>query len=260
MRLRGLYGCATVFSAMNQMAYHSIASSTDRFDFARAVETAVDGFVPHGAYVQRAAANAQGGQTPVALARRIAASSALDANPIAELLLGAPDATVFATRWNGFNRSASLGVRTFIGSDGLRREPRGADDAFRAELIAEVIPRLTPCQRLDTSHRLCQLYDKDDVIRDVLEGLYQSPALNLNETAARLGCSRRTLQRGLVGGGLTFRGLRQAVRVTLAGYQLRQPAGSVTDIAHRCGFFDSAHFVRAWRRACSMAPSAYRDL
>ncbi|MEO8901771.1 MAG: helix-turn-helix domain-containing protein, partial [Polyangiaceae bacterium] len=42
--------------------------------------------------------------------------------------------------------------------------------------------------------------------------------------------------------------------------QLRQPAGSVTDIAHRCGFFDSAHFVRAWRRACSMAPSAYRDL
>ncbi|MGW4364452.1 helix-turn-helix domain-containing protein [Nocardia takedensis] len=67
-----------------------------------------------------------------------------------------------------------------------------------------------------------------------------------------------SLQRALTNEGVSFRDLRQAVRLTSAGYLLRNSRDSMARIAHDVGFFDAAHFCRAWRAAGGVPPSLYR--
>lgn len=46
------------------------------------------------------------------------------------------------------------------------------------------------------------------------------------------------------------------IRACLA-YKLINPEISLTEIGHRYGFYDQAHFIRSFKQACGITPSAY---
>ena len=76
--------------------------------------------------------------------------------------------------------------------------------------------------------------------------------------AAKLGLTRRTLQRRLSEHGTNFAQLVEALLHKHAEELLGRTAKPVTDIALKLGYADMAHFTRAFKRWTGMAPSAYR--
>lgn len=78
--------------------------------------------------------------------------------------------------------------------------------------------------------------------------------------AAKLGLTRRTLQRRLSEHGTTFGALVERVLQKYAQHLLSRTMEPVTDIALKLGYADTAHFTRAFKRWTGVAPSAYRQL
>jgi AraC-like DNA-binding protein len=76
--------------------------------------------------------------------------------------------------------------------------------------------------------------------------------------AAKLGLTRRTLQRRLAERGTTFAALVEMVLRKHAQDLLVRTSEPVTSIAMRLGYADMAHFTRAFKRWTGMAPSVYR--
>jgi len=77
--------------------------------------------------------------------------------------------------------------------------------------------------------------------------------------ASALAMSRRTLQRKLAEGGLTYRGLLERTRYDLALRYLEDPRKTVTDITFLLGFSEQSAFTRAFKRWHGKAPTAYRE-
>lgn len=261
-------------------SYHLLGESFADTDDAPAslfrwsVERVVDGFTGHDAYslaVARAAARRGAMQRAE---RRMLLLMAFDANPVAELMRTAGDAAAFQTRWNGFNRMAPLGVETLVScGSGLRlqRETRaaGLHDDMRAEAGALCISHLMAEDSAFRRHEgharpLAQHFGDlgygNAALRDSVDCLYANPFAELDACADAVGCSRRTLQRAFAEGGLSFRLLRQAVRLSIASHAMRRGGESLTAIAHAAGFFDSAHLAHAWKQSCGLTPSQYRSL
>lgn len=238
--------------------------------FAWCVDGVVTGLLPHRRYAQASRAARAAGLSESALTRRLATLAALDANPVAELMRGDPDDRSFQRRWNGYNRLAPLGVRTRL-ADGAsvrleerRTAPGIADDEFRRITVtacAASLRRLGDAGPSDDGLRRAwrALGLRGGCIPELLDALRLAPEADLARSATDLGCSTRTLQRQLGRAGLSHGQLRRAVRLSLAGCALRG-AASLTEIAHAAGFYDSAHFAHAWRRACGITPSDYRAL
>jgi AraC-like DNA-binding protein len=245
---------------------------------ARSVRSVVSGFVSHGEYAAAAQAAAERRWTLRYLERRLQQSIDADANPIAALLRTADAKSEFSRRWNAFNRLANLGVSTLISADAgagdmrsLVRLPqtRDADTAFRAQLTAQCMELASSAAGEaarwgDRPERLAELANgfglAGTALADLIALLYVQPSFEVGACAGELACSARTLQRELARAELTFGAVKQAVRLTIAGYRLRHLEEPVTETAHAAGFFDSAHFNHAWRRACDITPSAYRAL
>lgn len=78
--------------------------------------------------------------------------------------------------------------------------------------------------------------------------------------AAKLGLTRRTLQRRLSAHGTTFAALVESLLRNSAQDLLANTAEPVTAVALKLGYADMAHFTRAFRRWTGMAPSAYRRM
>lgn len=78
----------------------------------------------------------------------------------------------------------------------------------------------------------------------------------LEQLAASLQLSSRTLHRRLDAEGRRFRDLLNQARMTKA-VRMLQRGRSVTDIAHSLGYGDSANFTRAFRRHHGVPPSRY---
>jgi AraC-like DNA-binding protein len=78
--------------------------------------------------------------------------------------------------------------------------------------------------------------------------------------AAKLGLTRRTLQRRLNERGTNFAALVGTVVQRQALDLLARGSEPLTGIALRLGYSDLAHFSRAFKRWTGMAPSAYRNL
>ena len=76
--------------------------------------------------------------------------------------------------------------------------------------------------------------------------------------AAKLGLTRRTLQRRLAERGTTFAALVEVLLRKSAQELLARTAEPITDIALRLGYADMAHFTRAFKRWTGVAPSTYR--
>lgn len=76
--------------------------------------------------------------------------------------------------------------------------------------------------------------------------------------AAKLGTTRRSLQRRLAAHGTTFNRLVEETVLRRAKTLLHDGTTPITDIALQLGYADPAHFTRAFRRWTGVTPSAYR--
>lgn len=84
-------------------------------------------------------------------------------------------------------------------------------------------------------------------------------SLGLNEVAAELGISSRTLQRRLAERGVDFRSLCSASRLRRAQWLLRTSNASISDIAFSVGYLEVSSFSHAFRRWAGESPRAFRQ-
>ena len=100
--------------------------------------------------------------------------------------------------------------------------------------------------------------DSGRLVVAALDGRLEFEPVTLESLAKQIGMNARTLQRRLGLWGVTFEEVlddyrkRRAVRL-LAGADL-----TVTDVAFRLGYSDSAHFTRAFRRWFDASPRQFR--
>jgi AraC-like DNA-binding protein len=81
---------------------------------------------------------------------------------------------------------------------------------------------------------------------------------SLDEVAARLHVSPRTLKRRLAERATTFSTLLDQARLERAQRLLASPRLSLEEIAERAGYSDVTNFTRAFRRWTGTTPAAYR--
>jgi AraC-like DNA-binding protein len=195
-----------------------------------------------------------------------------DFNPLIDLVKGCTEEQ-FAQRWNVVNAKLQLGVTTLV--RGVRYEARHAvqedgDTDLRRRVMTAFIDQLCPshnkngASNITPRHSLCDLASAGEldgsVYADLIGFLYESPSADLGECVAALGCSKRTLQRLINVGGMTFLDIRQAVRICAAKELVRGTLQSFTDVALGTGFYDAAHFCHAFHKSCGLSPSEYRTL
>lgn len=77
--------------------------------------------------------------------------------------------------------------------------------------------------------------------------------------AAKLGTTRRSLQRLLAQNGCSFSGIVDDALLRRAVHYLKDSERSITAIGFELGYRDAAHFSRAFHRWTGMAPRAYRQ-
>ncbi|MFE3193613.1 AraC family transcriptional regulator ligand-binding domain-containing protein [Nocardia sp. NPDC059240] len=100
-----------------------------------------------------------------------------------------------------------------------------------------------------------------EVFRGVLRGqMSESPAAKLEDVAAVLSLSGRTLQRRLAEHGTTWRAELETVRRDLAIALLRDRSDSVGSIAAQLGYRDHRVLARAFRRWTGRAPADFRRM
>jgi AraC-like DNA-binding protein len=82
--------------------------------------------------------------------------------------------------------------------------------------------------------------------------------LSLEETAAQLGMTPRTLRRHLAQEGTSFRAVVDELRANLAIRYLSELSMTSEEVAFSVGFSDSANFRRAFRRWTGKSPGEYK--
>ncbi|NRP71581.1 HTH-type transcriptional regulator VirS [Ensifer psoraleae] len=90
------------------------------------------------------------------------------------------------------------------------------------------------------------------------ERLSDGHELGLEAVARSLGMSARTLQRRLKFCGVDFEELLDETRRSEAIRLICEGVHSMTDIAFKVGYSDSAHFTRAFKRWTGVAPSRFQ--
>lgn len=83
-------------------------------------------------------------------------------------------------------------------------------------------------------------------------------AWRLEDTAAALGLSTRSLQRYLLAEGGSFSATLRHMRTDLASQMLRRSATSLAEIGFCCGYADQAHFQREFRKVTGQTPRHFR--
>ena len=84
--------------------------------------------------------------------------------------------------------------------------------------------------------------------------------LKLNDAAAELDVSARTLQRALKAQGTTFQVFASDVRLEEARRQLVETPSAIQEIATSLGFSSSTNFTRDFRRKFGLTPTDYRRM
>jgi AraC-like DNA-binding protein len=99
----------------------------------------------------------------------------------------------------------------------------------------------------------------DRVSADILTTLRSGPVA-AEQTAARLGLTRRTLTRQLQQQGTSYSELLKEARYRMAIHYLCNTTHSVEDVAFLLGFSECSPFVRAFQRWSDHTPLEYRRL
>jgi len=96
--------------------------------------------------------------------------------------------------------------------------------------------------------------------REIQRALVSSPKrfADLGEVAEKMCMSRSTLHRRLKDEGLSFQGISDEVRKSLALRYLRSTPFDMEQIAEQVGFTDVANFRRAFKRWVGLTPSEVR--
>ncbi len=94
----------------------------------------------------------------------------------------------------------------------------------------------------------------------IVELSIRSGGVDIQTVAEKLSTSVRTLQRELSREGMSFRDVVQRARFSQAVRLIIETGRPLEDIAREIGYSDPANFSRAFQRASTMSPSAYRML
>jgi AraC-like DNA-binding protein len=81
---------------------------------------------------------------------------------------------------------------------------------------------------------------------------------DIQVVASRIGTSVRTLQRQLRAAGVTYAGVVQQTRCTVARRLLQDQGQKIGEVARLLGYSDPAHFTRAFQRRTGLTPRDYR--
>jgi len=96
-------------------------------------------------------------------------------------------------------------------------------------------------------------------LEQALLAYLQESNLDVDFAAGLCNMSKRTLQRTLKGMGTHYSEVLDHARFRASSKMLQNPGMHVTDIAHRLGYSDVAHFGRAFRRIAGVTPLVYRQ-
>ncbi len=121
-------------------------------------------------------------------------------------------------------------------------------DALEAPLLMARAPVATASD----SHKVCLR-----VMRTISETM-KTGRPTAEKTAETLGTNLRAMQRHLAGWGVTFELLLDNYRRDSSRKLLAAGRYSITEIAHRLAYSDSAHFTRAFRRWYGVPPNQFR--
>lgn len=129
--------------------------------------------------------------------------------------------------------------------------------ARSAELATRLITRLAACRPARQHRPAPSLVTRIDHL--VAEA---DPVPSVTELARRLDLSREHLSRRFAACvGITLRDHLQNLRLQRATGLLRgHESPSIAEIAQRCGFSDSGHLARHFRRLHGITPQRYREL
>jgi len=96
-------------------------------------------------------------------------------------------------------------------------------------------------------------------LKQILLAYIQQSDLSIELAAALCNTSARSLQRKLTKMGTRYSEVLDQTRFHAASRMLQEPDMKVTDVAHRLGYSDSAHFSRAFRRIAGVNPQVFRQ-
>lgn len=85
-----------------------------------------------------------------------------------------------------------------------------------------------------------------------------TPPMRSGDIARRLGMSERSLARGLMAEGTSYRALLQQVQGERARNLLRSPSATAASVAYRMGYSDPAAFSRAFASWTGETPGAWK--
>jgi AraC-like DNA-binding protein len=137
----------------------------------------------------------------------------------------------------------------------------------RIDFAAEPPPSaINPLGNTDLNRQLesfAALESEGDVVQRTRHAVMMSVAARqhlptVDEIAARIGRSGRTLRRELDARGTSFRDISDDVVVTLAQRYLRDASLSVEAIAERLGYAEASSFMRAFRRITGRTVTSVR--
>jgi AraC-like DNA-binding protein len=97
-----------------------------------------------------------------------------------------------------------------------------------------------------------------DRLMHTLKGRFQDPDLSLAAVADEHGISKRTLYYAFAAANTTFVDELMSLRLEHARELLSHRDLSVTEVAASCGFNDSSHFARRFRKRFGVAPGQLR--
>ncbi|MFT3857738.1 MAG: AraC family transcriptional regulator [Aquabacterium sp.] len=131
----------------------------------------------------------------------------------------------------------------------LMHEPLPQADAHTAALCEQMCRRLVEARKSRTG-----------VAAQVRDRLLRTPGHipDMEEIAAEMKITSRTLRRHLTAEGATFRALLEEVRSTLAEELMATASLTHGEIAERLGYADVTTFIEAFRRWKGMPPSEFR--
>ncbi|ODA66635.1 HTH-type transcriptional regulator VirS [Methyloligella halotolerans] len=161
-----------------------------------------------------------------------------------------PDRVEIAGRFDGRRQ-----IEDVVASDVTSGETAGV--VFPAELLA--LPNPRPASGPEPDYPAVPAETElTEVVRHIFLLQLDQGESGIDHVAARLGLSRRTLQRRLREQAVSFESLAETTLRDQARALLKDRDMPITEIALSLGYSDPAHFTRAFRRWTGETPLAWR--